>query len=153
LKADGSIVGWGADWYGQISDIPTGNDFTAISAGLLHSLALKSDGSIVGWGLDEAGRATPPQGNDFIAIAARQSHSLALKSDGSIVGWGWDASGQVSGVPAGKEFTAIAAGGFHGLALKFSSNPTPVPEPSTLFLLAGGLAGLSGMAWRRRGQR
>jgi alpha-tubulin suppressor-like RCC1 family protein len=50
LKSDGSIVAWGLDRNGQVSDTPDANDFTAIAAGSEHSLALKSDGSIVGWG-------------------------------------------------------------------------------------------------------
>ena len=87
LKSDGSIVGWGANYYGEAAP-PTGNDFTAVAAGSEHSLALKSDGSIVGWGNNDYGQATPPAGNNFTAIAAGAYHSLALKSDGSIIGWG-----------------------------------------------------------------
>ena len=51
IQADehGIIYGWGNDDYGQAT-VPVGNDFVAIAAGDVHSLALKSDGSIVGWG-------------------------------------------------------------------------------------------------------
>ncbi|NOX97874.1 MAG: hypothetical protein GXO98_07460, partial [Nitrospirae bacterium] len=49
LKADGSLVGWGWNNYGQ-TDVPAGNDFTAIAAGGDRSLALKADGSLVEWG-------------------------------------------------------------------------------------------------------
>jgi hypothetical protein len=41
LKSDGSIVGWGNNYYGQATP-PAGNDFTSICAGGYHSLALKS---------------------------------------------------------------------------------------------------------------
>ena len=41
LKADGSIISWGWDDYGQISDTPAGNDFVQVAAGFHHSLALK----------------------------------------------------------------------------------------------------------------
>jgi hypothetical protein len=116
LKSDGSIVGWGANYYGEAAP-PTGNDFTAVAAGSEHSLALKSDGSIVGWGGNEYGQATPPAGNNFTAAAAGDGHSLAIKSDGSIVGWGYNGSGQAT-PPAGNNFTAVAAGGYYGLALK-----------------------------------
>jgi len=40
LRADGSIASWGSDWSGQVSGIPAGNNFTAITAGNSHSLAL-----------------------------------------------------------------------------------------------------------------
>jgi hypothetical protein len=111
-----SIVTWGDSQHG-LETPPSGNDFIAVAAGGVHSLALKADGSIVGWGYDYYGQATPPSGNDFIAIAAGWFHSLALKSDGSIVGWGDNISSQAT-PPAGNDFVAIAAGNYHSLALK-----------------------------------
>jgi hypothetical protein len=42
LKADGSIVGWGADYYGQATP-PPGNGFTAIAAGHYYSLAIRKE--------------------------------------------------------------------------------------------------------------
>ncbi len=52
LKQDGSIIGWGDNWWGEANP-PDGNDFVAIAAGGEHSLALKQDGSIIGWGSSE----------------------------------------------------------------------------------------------------
>jgi len=106
------IVAWG-----DIISAPVGNDFTAISAGGYHYLALRSDGSIVAWGSNGQGQAIAPTGNDFTAIAAGGFHSLALKSDGSIIGWGMNNYGQ-SIAPTGNDFIAIAAGMYHSLALK-----------------------------------
>lgn len=90
LKSDGSIVAWGADYYGVDELIPpAGNDFVAISAGYFYSLALKSNGTIVGWGGDWWGQVSDiPEGNDFVAISAGEAHGLAMKSDGTIVVWG-----------------------------------------------------------------
>jgi hypothetical protein len=77
LKSDGTIVGWGWNYYGQASS-PSGSDFIAIAAGRDHSIALKSDGTIVGWGANYYGESSPPSGTDFVAIAAGVFHSLAI---------------------------------------------------------------------------
>lgn len=42
LKEDGSIVGWGSDYYGQTTP-PAGHGFTAIAAGHHHSLAIREE--------------------------------------------------------------------------------------------------------------
>jgi len=110
----GSIISWGGDDYGQIRDTPSGNDFMAIAAGDLHSLAIRGDGTIVPWGQT----GDPPSGNDFTAISIGRGYSLALRSDGSIVSWGWDDYDQVSDTPSGNDFTSIAAGLRHSLAIR-----------------------------------
>jgi len=116
----GSIVGWGDNQYGQATP-PDGDDFVAIAAGALSSLALKSDGSIVSWGSDLS--TEPPEGNDFVGIAAGGplgppmkwvGYGLALKSDGSIVCW--DHGPDMP--PDGNDFVAIAGGSGYSLALK-----------------------------------
>jgi hypothetical protein len=121
LKSDGSLVSWGNDFAGSISNKPAGNDFIAIAVND-HSLALKSDGSIVSWGWDFNRQVSnTPSGNDFIDISAGEGHSLALKSDGSLAEWG-DAYNLLLRVnldtPLGNDFIAISAGNGHSLALK-----------------------------------
>ncbi len=63
LKTDGSIWGWGSNYYGQLGDesisdkytptkIGPESDWKDISTGGYHTLALKSDGSLWSWGLN-----------------------------------------------------------------------------------------------------
>jgi hypothetical protein len=119
VKSDGSLVSWGTDTYGQVTDTPVGNDFTQTSVGEWHSIALKSDGSLVSWGADTYGQVTDtPVGNDFTQVAGGLFHSVALKSDGSLMSWGWDFYGQVSNTPTTNDFVQVAAGYGHSVALK-----------------------------------
>jgi len=112
------IIAWGRDDYGQVSDVPDGNEFIAVAAGKRHCLALKSDGSLVGWGYNNHGECNVPAGNDYAGISAGTYHSIALKSDDSIVVWGYDNLNQITDKPDGNDFVAIAAGDYHSLAIK-----------------------------------
>ncbi len=50
IATDGSIMCWGDDDYGQVSDRPTSGSFTEISSGDNHTCALRSDGAVICWG-------------------------------------------------------------------------------------------------------
>ena len=71
LKADGTVVGWGDNAYGETT-IPAGlTNVVAIAAGADYSLALKADGTVVGWGDNTDGQTTIPAGlTNVVAIAA-----------------------------------------------------------------------------------
>jgi alpha-tubulin suppressor-like RCC1 family protein len=138
LKADGQIVGWGNNTFGEIT-IPAGlTGVVAVDAGGVtvseavttdtqflgyrndyyssFSLALKNDGSVVGWGSNDYGQITIPAGlTGVIKIAAGRRHALALKSDGTVVEWG----GSEVAVPIGlSDVVDIAAGDNRSLALQ-----------------------------------
>ncbi len=119
LKADGSIVAWGYNDYGECN-IPSPNtDFIAVAAGDYHSLGLKEDGSIVAWGYNYSGQCDVPSPNSgFTAVAGGGHHSLALKADGSIVAWGRNNYGQCNITSPNTDFVAIAAGYGHSFGLK-----------------------------------
>ena len=143
LKADGTVVAWGAGQtstglnpnYGQAIVPGSLTEAVSLAAGFYHSLALKSDGTLAAWGAGTTytgadphyGQAiVPPAAAGVMAIAAGAYHSLALKSNGTVVAWGAGTNktgmnrhyGQ-SAVPAGlSNVVAIAAGAYHSLALK-----------------------------------
>ncbi|MGB2988296.1 MAG: hypothetical protein WBE26_20695, partial [Phycisphaerae bacterium] len=75
LKADGSIVAWGWNLFGQCN-VPAPNaDFVAVAAGKHHNLGLRTDGSIVAWGSKWFGECDIPVPNtDFVAIAGGRYH-------------------------------------------------------------------------------
>jgi hypothetical protein len=89
VRADGSIVAWGAGqagqsgWphYGQ-SVVPSPNTgFVAITGGFGHSLGVKADGSIVAWGWNSYGQCNVPSPNTgFVVIAAGDGFSQGLKA-------------------------------------------------------------------------
>jgi len=80
-----SIVSWGLDNYGQVSNTPIGTGFTQVSAGgNQNSVALRADGSIASWGNDGEGQVSnTPGGTGFTQVSAGGGHSHALR-DGSI---------------------------------------------------------------------
>ena len=120
----GSLVGWGDDGYGKVSNAPSGTDYIAVRGAHDHSVALKSDGSVVGWGMNTHGETDIPTAAQSGVIDMRCGYSwtLALKDDGTVVSWGWsDKIGYAvnSDTPTTDDILAIAAGGGgHGLVLK-----------------------------------
>ncbi|HLX68667.1 MAG TPA: sigma-70 family RNA polymerase sigma factor, partial [Verrucomicrobiae bacterium] len=134
LAPDGSLWSWGENDLGwpalglgdvkntaYLNRIGKDNDWTAVSAGQSHNLALKSDGSIWGWGLNNddqlgthpaylypprrAGTAnaaldspTPVKsalGNGWKEIAAGSETSFGIKTDGTLWAWGLNNFGQL----------------------------------------------------------
>ena len=62
LRGQGSIVSWGLDNHGQVSNTPGGAVFTQVSGCWYHSPALRADGSIVSWGRDSSGQVSNSPG-------------------------------------------------------------------------------------------
>jgi alpha-tubulin suppressor-like RCC1 family protein len=125
LKNDGTVVAWGDDTFGQLTGTSKTNvnsvvaipvtlagqvlsNVTAVSAGLLHTVALRNDGTVVAWGEDTDGPVTGTAGggetanpvmiggqvlSNVTAIAAGFYHTMALKNDGTVVAWGLNVTG------------------------------------------------------------
>jgi RNA polymerase sigma factor (sigma-70 family) len=125
LAGDGSLWTWGEESLGwpvfgltdtTIHAIPSlrrvgqDSDWTAISAGEAHCLAIKSDGSLWAWGENlhyqlgdgtKTTRAKPVSsapGHDWKQASAGGDFSLAIKTDGTLWAWGNNWSGQL-GIP------------------------------------------------------
>lgn len=117
LRADGTVVCWGDDTFGQSSP-PPDERFIAISSGSYHTCALRDDGSPACWGGPSEDQQSlgypqpvgpPPQDEQFTAISSGTNHACALRQDGSPVCWGANWAGQ-SSVPPGEELVAISSG-------------------------------------------
>jgi alpha-tubulin suppressor-like RCC1 family protein len=121
LRANGTVVAWGDNRFGQCNIPPGLSDVIAVSAGASHSLALKKDGTIVAWGDDSAGQGNVPAHGahtNITKIAAGDSHNLALGEDGRVIAWGNNSDGACD-VPKGLTgVREIVAGHGFSLALK-----------------------------------
>jgi len=82
IAVAGSIVAWGYDGEGQVSNTPTGTGFTAIASGGFQGYALRADGSIAAWGDDFYDQvSSTPTGTGFTAIAGGFNHGYALRAE------------------------------------------------------------------------
>src|SRR5262249_52871694 len=96
LRADGTVVAWGDNYYQQ-TNVPAGlSTVVSIAAGGWHNLALKRDGTVVAWGasgpnangsLIALGQNIVPSGlTNVIQIAAGAVNSLVLIGNAPLVG-------------------------------------------------------------------
>jgi alpha-tubulin suppressor-like RCC1 family protein len=139
LRADGRVLAWGGNAFGQLGDntvvsksIPTitvGTDsFLQIAAGNLTSYGIKSDGSIWSWGNNGNGQlginnavilaTSSPVAvvgvQNYVMVAGGESHAVALKIDGSAWSWGQNNNGQLGdGTAAGERLSPVAVTGGH----------------------------------------
>ncbi|OJW05461.1 MAG: hypothetical protein BGO39_15875 [Chloroflexi bacterium 54-19] len=125
LTTGGALYAWGHDYYNElgngdggeksspspvdVSGLPGGLTFSAISAGDRFSLALASNNNVYSWGQNGSGQLgngttnvskTPgavsnPVGVHFVAIAAGAKHALAKGSDGKLYSWGDNSHGEL----------------------------------------------------------
>jgi len=138
LLANGAVLAWGDDEYGQLGD---GSTLTsnvpvavqgligvkAIAAGANHSLALLANGTVMAWGDNEAGQLGIGSTKEsevpvavkglagVKAIAAGGEHSLALTANGTVMAWGANESGQLGTGGTKSSTVPVAVKGLTGV--------------------------------------
>ena len=80
IRANGTVLAWGANDYGQ-TNVPAGlAGVIGIAAGTWHSVALRADGTVAVWGDNSFGQTNQPAGlTNVTAVAAGGNHTLALE--------------------------------------------------------------------------
>jgi alpha-tubulin suppressor-like RCC1 family protein len=139
LLANGSVVAWGDNEYGQLgngttntSNVPVAvsalSGVKAIAAGGNHSLALLSNGTVMAWGDNESGQLGDASTaasevpvlvkglSGVKAIAAGSAHSLALLNNGTVMAWGENGSGQLGIGGTKSSSVPVAIKGLTGVA-------------------------------------
>ena len=125
LRADGSVLCWGSDEYGQLL-VPEDERFTAIESGGSHACGLKSDGITACWGYEtefaeegpEVSRASysppfPPETEQFESISTNGPATCGIRTDGSVACWqqGWELRGVYFPFDT-EQVNEISAGGY-----------------------------------------
>jgi hypothetical protein len=90
LKKDGSIVVWGNDVNGLVSQAPTGGGYKDVALSNTHGLAVTSAGDVVCWSSSSSNPCAgkPASFNDAATVAAGGDTSYVVRTDGTVVAWG-----------------------------------------------------------------
>jgi alpha-tubulin suppressor-like RCC1 family protein len=102
------------------------NDWTFLSRGAFHALAIRENGSIWGWGRNTYGqladntitnRSSPESVvggfTDWVQVSAGGSSNLALRSNGTAWGWGGNGAGMIGdGTTTSRRSPVSVVGGF-----------------------------------------
>jgi alpha-tubulin suppressor-like RCC1 family protein len=112
LADDGTVYGWGANWWGALGD----------STDLTRKRPMP---------------AIPVSGKTPVALAAGAYHSITRMSDGTAYAWGWNRHGEIGDgtytdrhtarrVLTLTDVSAVACGGYHTVAIADTGVP-PLP--------------------------
>jgi PKD repeat protein/alpha-tubulin suppressor-like RCC1 family protein len=122
VSVGSNIAAWGWNNYGQCN-VPEGNRYQAVAAGLYHSLALDDAGFITAWGSNNRWEcANLPGGSErlnsntwrsttggFLAVAAGEGFGAAVDGEGHLVVWGVPYDGRIYAyLPGGYTVTSAA---------------------------------------------
>ena len=153
VRADGTLWAWGDHGHGRTgfgivsghistpSRVDTATNWTSVSAGASHSVAIRSDGSLWAWGNNSQGRLgdgttanrnTPVRigtATNWASASAGESHTVAIRSDGTLWAWGRNANGQLGDgttsnrntpvrIGAATNWAYVSAGHSHTLGLR-----------------------------------
>ncbi len=154
LKIDGTLWAWGYNGWGALGDgttssginaptqIGTDNNWSQISAGDYHTLAIKTDGTLWACGSNSNGQLGDGTNSNYNTvltkigsatnwsqICAGGNHTLASKTNGTLWAWGYNLYGALGdgtntdkNVPTqlgiATNWSEIIAGGDHTLAIK-----------------------------------
>lgn len=104
IKANGSIVSWGATESGG-TGAPNGTGFTTIYTNNNAFAAMKADGSITVWGAAGSGGNNAPTGTGYTQIFSGLLAFAAMKADGTLSVWG--NATQIKGATAQVAFASL----------------------------------------------
>jgi alpha-tubulin suppressor-like RCC1 family protein len=173
IKQDGTLWSFGSNVNGRTglgtstgetlepTQVGVDTNWSIVSAGIAHSLAVKDDGTLWSFGSNAQARTglgtttgntlEPTQvgtDTDWASIAAGPAHSVAIKDDGTLWSFGSNVNGRTGlGLTVGStvvptqigvdsDWVSVNAGGVHSLVLK---------EDETLWSFGANSSGATGM--------
>lgn len=155
LRADGRVIAWGQNNYGQTNVPVDVTNAVRIGAGSTHSLAVLDDGTLRFWGsIYTTGVTNPPPSAVAnlvdIAPGGTAQHVLTIRSDGMPVEWGNSGYGLPSVPAKATNVIAAADASYHGLVLRADGtlatwgayfplgNPVTPPAATNVVAIASG---------------
>ena len=111
-----TAIAWGYNNHGQCN-VPAGETFVQVAAGVYHSIGLRADGTAIAFGHNGHDQCNVPAGETFVQVAGGYRHTIGLREDGTAIAWGNNDYGQCD-FPAGEAFVQVSCGQSHTIGLR-----------------------------------